>query len=363
MAKEAGKQGAGRPGRERSGRVNQQLLAERLNLSQTTVSRALAHHASINAETKAMVWDLAAQMGYSMSTPVKVRGGGRTKGQEAFVIGVIISIPKKHRGHIETSQIILRGIAEQSTHHRVTVDVLYHEPAANDAKLLQKRIRQNRWSGCILVHPMRDELVEILARTIPSVSVVENYRREYIDSVDVDQIDAIGGLVQALYNNGHRKMGFASWVYDVPTPWVFHRFGAFAETLFRLELKLDQANVLNLKRSRPQTPEAVADGIVKAVSKGTTAFVFAADHQAYEMAPLLRNRGLRIPEDCSLTGFDGIHPPDGEMQMATVRVPYDEIGRSAFHQLMHRISFPTSPRRHVLVDGELDLGASIARVN
>ncbi|MCD8481644.1 MAG: LacI family DNA-binding transcriptional regulator [Verrucomicrobia bacterium] len=129
---EQAKRRAGRPRRDQAGQVNQQILAERLNLSQTTVSRALAHHASINAETKAMVWDLAAQLGYSLSTPTKIkskRGSG-----DNMVVGVIISIPKKHRGRTETSQIILRGIAERSTHHRVTIDILYHEPAEDETK-------------------------------------------------------------------------------------------------------------------------------------------------------------------------------------------------------------------------------------
>lgn len=357
---ETGKRRAGRPRGEQSGRINQQLLAEQLNLSQTTVSRALAHHASINAETKALVWDLAAQLGYSLSTPTKLKTG--KGGSDGVVIGVIISIPKKHRGQTETSQILLRGIAEQSTHHRVTVDITYHEPAEDETKLLLRRIRQNRWKGCIMVYPMKDDLVEALARTVPCVSVVENYRREFIDSVDVDQIDAIAVLVKALHRHGHRKLGFASWVYDVPTPWVYHRFGSFVDSLYQLELPFEPQNVLNLKRTHPLTPEDVADAINAALARGTTAFVFAADHQAYNIIPLLKKRGIRVPEDCSITGFDGISPPAEQKQIATVRVPYDEIGRSAFHQLMHRISFPTSPRRHVLVDGEFDPGTSIAAV-
>lgn len=352
----------GRPSGEETGRINQQELAQRLNLSQTTVSRALAHHPSINAETKALVWDLAAQLGYGVTSTVKGRGARRGNGVERTVIGIVIAVPRKHRGHMETAQLVLRGIAEQSTHHRVTVDVLYHEPAEEDARQLQRRIRQNRWKGCVLVYPMKEDLVELLSRTIPCVSVVENYRREYIDSVDADQIDAIAELVKALHGMGHRRIGFASWVYDIPTPWVYHRFGAFAETLYQLETPFDPELVVNLKRSEAMSREQVADRIAAAVRSGTTAFVFAADHQAYEILPLLAERGIRVPEDCSITGYDGIPPPPGQRQIATVRVPYDEIGRSAFHQLMHRIGFPTAPRRHVLVDGTLELGKSIAPV-
>jgi hypothetical protein len=44
--------------------INQQLIAERLKLSRTTVSRSLANHPAISADTRAKVQSLAAKMGY-----------------------------------------------------------------------------------------------------------------------------------------------------------------------------------------------------------------------------------------------------------------------------------------------------------
>jgi LacI family transcriptional regulator len=339
-------------------RINQQVIAQRLNLSQTTVSRALANHPAINAETKAVIWGLAAQLGYQLPPP-----RARTTGSsDAGVVGVLIAIPARQRGHAETSQQVLRGVAERSTADIVTLDVVYHEPSEHDPKGIQRRLRQGRWRGAVLVHPMRDEVVEIVSKTIPCVSVVENYRRNFIDSVDVDQIESIRTLVYHLHALGHRRIGFLSWIYDVPTPWVYHRFGSYVETLFFLGLEFSSTQVFNVRAGESLEPPQVADRAVAAIRAGTTAFVCAADHQAYEMRRLLRERGIRVPEDCSLTGFDGIEPPPGESPIATVRVPYDEIGRSAFHQLMRRLDHPLAPRRHVLVDGEFVEGASVAPI-
>lgn len=338
-------------------RINQQIIAQRLNLSQTTVSRALANHPAINAETKALVWNLAAQLGYQMPPP-RARIGGN--GGDPGVVGVLIAIPERQRGHAETSQQVLRGVAERSSTDVVTLDVVYQEPSDHNPKNIQRRLRQSRWRGAILVHPMTDEVVDIISKTVPCVSVVENYRRNYIDSVDVDQIEAISTLVRRLRSEGHEKIGFLSWVYDVPTPWVHHRFGSYVETLFQLGLEFDPEQVLNLRPGERWDPETVVDRAVELIRAGTTAFVCAADHQAYEVHRLLAERGIEVPRDCSLTGFDGIEPPPGQASVATVRVPYDEIGRSAFHQLMRRIEHPLAPRRHVLVDGEFVEGYSIA---
>lgn len=337
--------------------VNQQSLAKALNLSQTTVSRALMNHPSINAETKAQVWSLAAELGYSIGNAK--RSVGRSKGSRPTVIGVMIAIPERERGPYETSQAVLRGIAERSANETVTLDIIYQEPSEADARAVQRRLRQRQWQGCILIHPMKPELVARIARTLPCVSVIENYRQDYIDSIDVDQTEAIAMLVRALHRRGHRRIGFLSWVYDVPTPWVYHRFGAYVETLFQLGLDLHTEDTINIREGERFTPEEAAERIIVARERGVTAFVCAADHQAYRMWQLLEARGVKVPGDLSLTGFDGIPPPRPERQVATIAVPYDEIGRSAFHQILHRTAFPSAPRRHVMVDGDLVEGVSM----
>lgn len=340
-------------------RINQQKLAEELKLSQTTISRALANHPAIKAETKASVWAHAAQLGYRIP-PARNRGSRNSN--DPVTIGVLIAIPKRERGFAETSQLILQGIADSSGTETASLDVIYQEPARHNAHQMQKRLRQNRWKGCVLIHPMAEDVVEALSKTLPCVSVVENYRLDYFDSVDVDQIEAFGGLVRRLHELGHRKIGYLSWVYDVPTPWVYHRFGAYVETMYQLGLAFEPDNVLNLRPGERFSAEKVADKAVEQIRAGTTAFLCAADHQTYLLRRLLRERGIEVPGDCSLTGFDGIEPAHGEEQVATVRVPYDEIGRSALHQLFRRISQPTTPRRHVLVDGEYLEGNSIGPV-
>lgn len=337
-------------------RINQQKLAEFLNLSQTTVSRALANHPAINAETKAKVWAHAAQHGYQIP-PAKNRGSRNSN--DPVTIGVLIAIPKRERGFAETSQLALQGIAESSGTETASLDVVYQEPSRHNSRQIQKRLRQHRWRGCILIHPMAEDVVEALSKTLPCVSVVENYRLDHFDSVDVDQIEAVGSLVRRLHELGHRKIGYLSWVYDVPTPWVYHRFGAYVETMFQLGLPFEKEDVINLRPGERFSAEEVADKVVRCIEKGTTAFLCAADHQAYLLRRLLKERGIEVPRDCSLTGFDGIQPAEGEEQVATVCVPYDEIGRSSLYQLFRRISQPTAPRRHVLVDGEYLEGKSI----
>ena len=59
-------------------------------------------------------------------------------------------------------------------------------------------------------------------------------------------------------------------------------------------------------------PDALADAVAAATRRDcVTAWVCAADHQAYQLIADLQARGLRVPQDCSVTGFDGNVPPPG----------------------------------------------------
>jgi LacI family transcriptional regulator len=71
-------------------------------------------------------------------------------------------------------------------------------------------------------------------------------------------------------------------------------------------------------------------------------------------------RGVRVPQDCSVTGFDGLEPPPGFRRLASIRVPHEDIGSSALARLLNRIVHPKAPRRKILVEGMLVEGETIA---
>ena len=92
-----------------------------------------------------------------------------------------------------------------------------------------------------------------------------------------------------------------------------------------------------------------------------TAWVCAADHQAYQLAIDLPQRGLRVPDDVSITGFDGLDPAAGQKRITSMRVPHEQIGSAAVTRLVNRIQHPTAPRRKILVEAELVAGETIAK--
>lgn len=342
--------------------VNQELIAQRLNISRTTVSRSLANHPAISAETRARVLAVAEELGYRLSPG---RAARRGKNSRTFTVGVLIGVPRENVTMV-TYPYILKGIRDRAEIERVSVDVCYQPPgdfeADNNRQTVLRQMRSNDWRGAILIHPFPEPAVDLIAGRVSTVSVLESYNQTSIDIIDTDDAPAILELVLRLSAVGHRRIGFLSWTYPVGGHWVARRFSGYVEALFYQGLDFRPEWVLNVHKHAPRlTPAEVSATVADFIARdGVTAWVCAADHQAYALMQDLQARGIRVPEDCSVTGFDGLEPPAGLRRATSMRVPHEHIGSSALTRLVNRIQHPTSPRRKILVEALLVEGETIA---
>jgi LacI family transcriptional regulator len=179
--------------------------------------------------------------------------------------------------------------------------------------------------------------------------------------IDTDDEAAVSSLVGSLHDAGHTQIGFLSWNYPVDGHWVGRRFSGFAKGLDSRGLMLNRGWVLNVGGGLRLDPDHVAEMAARAVTdSGVTAWVCAADHQAYPLISSLQARGIRVPEDCSVTGFDGLESPPGLPRATSVRVAHEHIGSSALTRMINRIMYPSSPTRRILVSAQPVPGETIA---
>lgn len=343
--------------------LNQQLLAEKLNVSRTTISRSLANHPAISAETRERVQKLAAEMGYRGT---RTRRAGRRAHKQA-TIGVLIGVPAENVA-MATFPFILQGIRERAEIDELAVDVCFEKPALLDPDSKRqpvfRHIRAGDWRGIILIYPFPESAVDLITRKISAVAVLESYTNSAIDIIDTDDSAAILALITRLKEAGHRRIGFMTWHYPVGGHWAIRRFGGYAEALFHLGLEFRTDWLINISRTTPPLSEFgpdIPDRVLHYLRHDrVTAWVCAADHQAYALIQALQARGVRVPEDCSVTGFDGLEPPQGARRVTSMLVPHSDIGSSAVARLSSRMMHPNSPRRKILVEAQLVEGATIA---
>lgn len=341
-------------------KLNQKYIADQLNLSRTTVSRCFTNHPKINPETRAKVFRLAADMGYSYSAQ---RGGNNAKLADRKKLAVIVGISDEDRtkNDTKTAEALLTGISEKASIEKLDFEVFYVDPTEflplSRARQIVKGVSCLDWKGAILIYPLKEEAVSNIMAKFPTVSVLEDYDNCDVDCIHPDQIRGISRIMQRLVELGHKRIGFLSWKYAIHTPWVERRLGAYVENLYRLGLDLDPSLILNV-RPEEKIPLDELDQLAAKLTreKGVTAWVCAADHQAYHLLRTFKNLQISVPQDCSITGFDGLTPPEGMPVLTSIRIPFRDIGISAVSSLIRKIDHPNTSRRNVQVSGEFVLG-------
>lgn len=344
--------------------ANQQVIADKLGISKATVSRCFTNHAGISATTRAKVFQLAAGMGYIHS---ENRSAGARRNQKLPTFSVLIcSDPEEYfRGDYESpGEQILAGISEYTLLHDITMDVHFIPPQIQSTKdpAFQKirELKTRAARGVLLIYPFPVDFVKELATRFPLVSLVEQSDQSTIDCVDVDHYDGISAVIDHLIANGHRRIGFYTKDYATEASWSFRRYSAFVEKMARLGMAIRKNDLIGMFPRRFKTvPEGIAAALGQ-TEDGVTAWVCAADHQAYDLVAEFTKAGLRIPCDVSVTGFDGIHRKGTLPVLTTIEIPFRAIGMTGAERLASRIRKRFGGEQHVLISGKLRPGKTVA---
>ena len=347
------------------GKINQKYIADQLGLSITTVSRCFTNHPRINPETRAKVYQLAAEVGYSYNAFRNQKPSQRT---DKGTIAVLVGASELVTDAAGVAGKIFAGITQKAAAQDYRVELFFLNPAEFEPNMRSRRIvptsSGNNWTGVVLVFPFKESTVSALMTKFQVISVLDEYEELNIDSINPDQGRGIARMVKHLFESGHRNIGFHSWKYrnNIDTPWVNTRLGSYFEHHVRFGIPFDQEKVLFVDEDDATNSSKAADMVIEKMKQGMTGLVCAADHQAYELIRHLRVKGIRVPEDISITGYDGIPVPSGLPQLTTYSTPFNEIGVSGMVALQRRIDHPLASRTHVLIDGSTIYGVTTKKL-
>lgn len=345
--------------------MNQQAIADRLGISRATVSRCFTNHAGISPVTRAKVFQVAAEIGYThMETRVET-GKKKAKQQRSYSVLICSDTEEYFRKDYESpGEQILAGVSEFAQTNKIRVDVnlippdvtSLTDPAFREVEGLNKR----QASGVLLIYPFPTQVIDELALRFPLVSLVDQLEHTSIDCVDVDHYNGISTMVDHLLEKGHQRIGFYTRNYAVEASWSYRRYSAFVEKMARLRIKVSPKDVIGMFPRREMALDESLDVMARQTREGVTAWVCVADHQAFDVVAGLQARGLSVPEDVSVTGFDGIKRQGEESpELTTFKIPYREIGNTGAERLAARLKKRFHGKRHVYISGGLTEGATV----
>ncbi|WP_433871071.1 LacI family DNA-binding transcriptional regulator [Saccharopolyspora sp. CA-218241] len=339
-------------------------LAAELGVSRTTVSNAYNRPDQLSPELRKRVLETARRLGYPGPDPVARSLRTRKAGAVGLLLTENLSYAFRDPGAVG----FLEGLAlacEDAGHGLLLIPA---SPEREDVAAVHRA----GVDGFVVYSVPEDDphLAAVLERPLPVV-VSDQPSIDALDWVGPDDVRAMQAVAEHLITLGHRRIGvlcmrLARGRNDGPASVhrqanaSFHvqksRLTALAESFS--EAGVDWARVPVVERFDHTTASgATAAAQLLDLDPEITAIICTSDILALGALTEARERGLRVPEDLTITGFDGI--PDAErVGLTTVRQPVLEKGRAAGRMLLESAE-PGRPR-HVLLETQLVLGATSA---
>jgi LacI family transcriptional regulator len=186
----------------------------------------------------------------------------------------------------------------------------------------------------------------------------------------VDARQGMRSLGRHLAEFGHRHVAFLG----PDSPLAIERIGGLRDGLHDCGCALPDGNVILQRYAmRAESTAALLDTLLERQApvpptQRVTAIVAYNDYMAYSIIGHLRARGIQVPAQVSVTGFDGTAPPPSLASgfidtdaLTTLVIPTASLASEALSVLQWRLEHPTAPRKRVLVEAPLRVGLTVAR--
>jgi anti-anti-sigma regulatory factor len=165
-----------------------------------------------------------------------------------------------------------------------------------------------------------------------------------------DNHSGIRSAVRHLIEHGHRRIAFVGCFHESD---VRVRFEAYRVTLAEAGIPFDPDLVIRTGDNWYTGGENAASQLL-ALRHACTAAVFGTDKNALGMLPLLKEAGVRIPEELAIIGFDDVPEAQAaDPPMTTVRQRFEMMGSAACDLVVSMLSGETTPPDLVLTPNTL----------
>ncbi|MFA9430582.1 LacI family DNA-binding transcriptional regulator [Egicoccus sp. AB-alg2] len=322
------------------GRVTLQTIADRLGVSRTTVSNAWSKPDQLSPGLRERILAVADELGYAGPDPAarSLRRG------RAGAIGLLLTESLQYAFDDPYAQALLRGVAQATSGADVGLLLVPLPPGADTGQALRSAVVD---SFIVYAMPSGHPAVDLVSRRDVPLVAIDTPRLAGVPFIGIDDRAATRELTEAVLADGRRRLlvvTFRVRADDHTGEVTRERIAAatFLNARQRLLGILDAAEARGLAagdvrirevrvNERPNAREQVAD--VLAEGWRPDAIIGISDELALGALEALQDRGLRVPDQVAVAGFDDL-PDAAANDLTTVRQPATEKGRRAAAQLL-----------------------------
>jgi DNA-binding LacI/PurR family transcriptional regulator len=313
-------------------------VAAKSGMSKSLVSLALSGSPKVSDDSKKKILKAAKELGYRPNAAARSLAARRSKTLGVLILDlhnpvsaeIVDAVQTEIRQYGYSSLLVTGG--DDPDLEKAEIDTL-----------LQFQIE-----GLILIsHRLTPEALKAIATEVPTVTVTrEDIEVAHMDSVCNDDVAGSQIAVDHLVGLGHSKIVCLS---GGDNPVSISRAEGYKQAMKRHGLT-EKTQIV----SGGLTDTAGYSAAKKALELSPTALVVANDIAAVGAIAAIEESGLRVPEDISVIGYDGIRLGGlRSVNLTSVAQPLAELGKLAAKRIIERIEKPNSKSQQIRVTSEL----------
>jgi len=312
------------------------MLAEHLELSQTTVSLVLNNSPSaksIPQETRNRVIEAAERLNYRPNYFAR-----SLRQKRSMSVGVLA--PDLSEGYFTR---VMSGVVQELTAAHYFYFTSCHDWKRELIEKYPHMLVERAVDGFLLLNTPADN-IEV---PVPVVAISAHSAVENVTNIVLDHHSAVQQALAHLYALGHRRIAFMRGPRAIPDSEF--RWEAIQQVGREMDLKIDPSLVIRIDSAgwsmkdgyHPMAPEIgyrPMQALLEKTREFTAIFCFN-DIAAIGAIRALKDAGLTVPGDVSVVGFDDIQSAAySTPSLTTVRQPLMEMGKRGAQVLLERIA-------------------------
>ncbi len=302
-------------------------VAQKLNISVSTVSRVVNGKVYVKPETREMVMKALDELNY---TPNQVARSLKNKATKT--IGIVVPDISE-----DFFAYVIKGIDNVLSRNGYTIILCDTGESAQKEELYINLLSEKQIDGVILATVCKEHqtLYKLIAKELPIIFIdnLPHLKTNY-DSVIIDNSRASYMAVEHLINLGHKTVGAIIGKMDETTG--YERLSGYKKALEDNHLPVNE-NLIKIGDFKEKSGYEGMKSLLE-MNKDISAVYVASSKMTYGAIKAIKEKGLQIPKDISLVGFD-IHDVSGLItpSITTVLQPEERIGKVAGELMLKRL--------------------------
>jgi len=326
-------------------------IAAQCGLSISTVSKALNHYSDVSEATREKVRKVADAAGYFPNANARALKTNRT-----YNLGVLFVDDVQSGLKHNYFAAVLDSFKVEAEKHGYDITFINHNIGVRQKTYLEHCRYRNVDGVCIAcIDFLQPEITDLVNSDLPVVTIDHVFN----DRISINSENRAGmhDLVEYVYSMGHRKIAY---VHGAKSSVTENRVTSFCKTLQDLKVALPLDYLVDSNYQDPVSTRHAVEELLNRPNRPTCIFM-PDDYAALGGIEAIEMTGLKIPEDISVVGYDGIAIAQLlRPRLTTLKQDTDKLGSEAAAKLIQLIESPlTTLTEDVTVYGKLIKGESV----